>query len=232
MTSESISRQQRELRAADELAERLDVVSGPMAERILGRAIEVDAARQEEARRRAETYDYDDLREIAAEVGITEDALRQALLEEFDTDKDHDATLTERLTIPDEVRGGIIVARSRDELAELVDQVVRRVRAAQVETVAQRDGTLVEVKARTSPMRRRALILIALFFVLGPALAQAVASVIFLGIAALAIVGVVAWVKRLGRRVRRTVNRALADLLDDDRPADNWLDVWERSTRR
>jgi hypothetical protein len=233
VTYESINRRQRELRAGEELAAALDAVSGPMAERILGRAIEVDAAREATARHKAETFDYDELLEIAKEVGITEDALRQALLEEFNTDKDHNPKLTERLTLPDEVRGGIIVARSRRELAEVLDRVVERVRSAQAEAVEQRDGrrTLVEVKAKTAPMRRRALILIALFVVLGPALAQLVASIIFLGIAAAAVVGIVAWVKGVGRRIRRRVNRALSELVDDDGEARSWLDVWERSAR-
>ena len=233
MTFETVSKQQREERASEELVAALDAVTTPMAERILGRAIEVDAARRAEAQNEVDTFDYDELVKIAKEVGVTEEALRQALLEEFNTDKDRNPKLSERITVPDEVRGGVIVAKSRYELTELLEQVMERVREANAEAVEQRDGrtTLVEVRAKTAPIRRRALILIALLVVLGPALAQAVASAIFLGIAIVAVVGVVAWVKRLGRRVRRSVNQALNSLLDDDGESDSWLDVWERSRR-
>ncbi len=233
MTSESIERRRRERRAEDELADAIETVSPAMAERILGRAIEMDAQRLEEARRRAATFDYDDLKSIAEEVGITEEALREALREEFNTDKDHDPTITERLTLPDAVRGGVIVAKSQEELASMLDRVVARVRAANAEVVPQRDRrrSLVEVEARTSPLRKRAVLLIALFFILGPALAQALASLLFLGIAVVAIAGVVAWVKGISRRVRRAVNRALGELAGGDGEPESWFEVWERSAR-
>ena len=234
MTYQQASRRQREERASEELVDSLDSISTPMAERVLGRAIEKDAARAEARRHDEQTFDWEELKRIADEVGISEEALREALLEEFDTDKDRLPTLSERLTIPDEIRGGIVVAKSRRELATLLDQVVARVRQAQAEAVQQRDGrhTLVEVKAKTSPLRRRAILLIALFFVLGPALAQLLASVLFLGLAALFVVGVVAAVKGFARRLRRRVNRALGSLLDDDGDSESWLEVWERSQRR
>ena len=234
MTQEQSHRRQREQRASEELVDSLDSLTTPMAERILGRAIEKDAARAEARRHQEQTFDWEELKRVADEVGISEEALREALLEEFDTDKDRLPTLSERLTIPDEIRGGVVVAKSPRELSALLDEIIARVRTAQTETVPQGDGrnTLVEVKAKTSPLRRRAILLIALFFVLGPALAQLLASVVFLGLAALLVVGVVAAVKGFARRVRRRINRALGSLLDDAGESDSWLEVWERSRRR
>lgn len=228
MTFERSSKRDREEQASEELAAALDALSSPMAERILGRAIELDSARKEK-----ETFTYEELQAIATEVGISEKALKRALLEEVDTDKDLNPDIGERITIPSTVRGGIIVKGGETAIRERLEQVMRRLHAAQYEVVTQRDRdrTLVEIASRTGTAGRRALIFIALLFVFGPVLAQAVASVIFLALAVAAAVGVISWVKRLGRRVRRSINAALNSLLDDDGEPDSWLDVWERSRR-
>ena len=43
---------------------------------------------------------------------------------------------------------------------------------------------------------------------------------------------IVGWLKRIGRRARRTINQTLNAMVDEtgDTPKD-WLSVWERSTR-
>ena len=99
VTQEFLTKAQREQRAGEELADQLDALSKPLAERVLGRAIELDSAAQAEAEAAANTIDYDMLRDVALEVGISEDSLRKALLEELDTDKDHDVRPVERATV-------------------------------------------------------------------------------------------------------------------------------------
>ena len=228
MTFERITKREREEQASEELAAALDAVSSPMAERILGRAIELDAVDAA-----TQTFGYEELRKIAAEVGISEEALRKALLEEIDTDKDLKPTVGERISVPRTVRGGIIVEGRPEAVRERLEDVIRRLHAAQYEVVAQRnpDRSLVEITRKTGNLGRRALIFMALFFVFGPVLAQAVASALFLVLAIAAAVGVFAWVKRLGRRIRRSINTALNGLLDEPGEPDSWLDVWERSRR-
>lgn len=228
MTFERIAKRDREERASEELAAALDAVSSPMAERILGRAIELDAARTEKA-----TFDYDELRAIAAEVGISEAALKKALLEEVDTDKDLNPDVGERISVPRTVRGGIIVEGQPDMIRDRLEDLMRRLHAAQYEVVTQRHSgrSLVEINRKTGNLGRRALIFMAVLFVFGPVLAQAVASALFLVLAIAAAVGVFAWIKRLGRRIRRSINSALNELLDSGDEPDSWLDVWERSRR-
>ncbi len=240
MTYESINRRQRQERAAEELMDSLDAVSAPMAERILGRAIEAESERRA---RTEDVFDYEELVKIAGEVGVSEEALRQALLEEFDTDLDRNPSLTERLTVPDEVRGGVIVDRSEVDVEEAMKRVEERIQRrmnrridAVVEAVQQRDGrrTLVEVKSSTRPNRRRAIWLIVLLIFFGPLLARLLASVLIVGIAGLAIAGVVGFMKRIGRRFRHAVNEGLASLVEDPGrdgsiEARDWLEVWERS---
>lgn len=222
------TKQAREEEASKELAAALDALSSPMAERILGRAIELDAAHP-----RKDTFDWDELRSIAEEVGISEKALRKAVLEEFDTDKDLNPDVTERITVPRNVRGGLIVDGKPEAVSERLGEIVRSLDDARYEVVAQRsnDRTLVEVTRNTGKLGRRALIFIALFIFFGPVLAELVASVIFLALAAAAAVGVFAWVKRLGRRIRRSINAVLGSLLDEDGEPGSWLDLWERSRR-
>lgn len=242
MTYESINRRQRQERAAEELMDSLDAVSAPMAERILGRAIAADSERRAQAE---STFDYDELVSIANEVGVSEEALRQALLEEFDTDLDRNPSLTERLTLPDEVRGGVIVDRDSAELEEAMKRVEERIQRRMnrridsvVEAVRQKDGrrTLVEVRSSTKPNRRRAVWLIVLFVLFGPLLARILASLLIVGIAGLIIVGIVGFMKRIGRRLRGAVNEGLASLVEEPGrdhtfDAGEWLDVWEQSRR-
>ena len=124
MTFDRITKRDREERASEELAAALDALSSPMAERILGRAIQLDAADADK-----KTFGYDDLRAIAAEVGISEDALRKALLEEVDTDKDRTPDLGERLSVPRAVRGGIIVDGRPDAIQNRLEAIIRRLHA-------------------------------------------------------------------------------------------------------
>ncbi len=242
VTYESINRRQRQERAAEELMDSLDAVSAPMAERILGRAIQAEA---EHRARNEDTFDYEELVKIAREVGVSEASLRQALLEEFDTELDRNPSLTERLTVPDEVRGGVIVDRSDIDVEEAMKRVEERIQQrmnrridAMVEAVQQRDGrrTLVEVKSSTKPNRKRAIWLIMLLVFFGPLLARLLASVLIVGLAGLAIVGVVGFMKRVGRRFRKAVNEGLASLLEEDEQDQSaemldWLEVWERSRK-
>ena len=157
-----MDKRQRRQRAAEELVDALDAVSAPMAERILGRAIAADSQRQAKEQN---TFDYEELRKIAGEVGVSEESLQQALLEEFDTDLDRNPSVTERLTLPDEVRGGVIIDRPEAELAEALEKLTARIQErmagradAVVEAVQQPDGlrTLVEVRSKhnTEPASR------------------------------------------------------------------------------
>jgi hypothetical protein len=223
-----MTKRDREARASEELAAALDAVSSPMAERILGRAIELDAAGTNK-----ETFDYAELRTIADEVGISETALRKALLEEVDTDKDLNPDVVERITIPRTVRGGILVEGRQEAIRQRLEDTMRRLHAAQYEVIPQRqpERSLVEITSRTGNLGRRALVFMALLFILGPVLAQAIASALFLALAVAAAVGVFTWIKRLGRRIRRSVNTALNSLLEGDGEPGSWLDVWERSRR-
>jgi len=239
-----MDKRQRRQRAAEELVDALDAVSAPMAERILGRAIAADSQRQAKEQN---TFDYEELRKIAGEVGVSEESLQQALLEEFDTDLDRNPSVTERLTLPDEVRGGVIIDRPEAELAEALEKLTARIQErmagraeAVVEAVQQPDGlrTLVEVRSSTTPNRRRGLWLIVLLVLFGPLLGQLLASVLFLGVAAIAVVSVVAFMKGVARRFRRAVNEGLSGLVEDnwdrDRQFDgsDWISIWERSRRR
>lgn len=111
-----LSKQQREQKASEELAERLEALTTPMADRILGRAVALDAAARDEAEKAASTIDYETLRDIALEVGISEKALKKAILEEFDTEKDRNPTPLERATVPDSVRGGLLLDSSLEQI--------------------------------------------------------------------------------------------------------------------
>jgi hypothetical protein len=46
------------------------------------------------------------------------------------------------------------------------------------------------------------------------------------------VAAVVGWIKRIGRKARRSVNRALSAVAEADRDGDgapdSWLEVWER----
>lgn len=231
--AQSQSRRQRERAAGEELADRIEAVSQPLAERILGRAVELDAEHKAQARDAAATLDYETLRSIALEVGITEEALKKALLEELDTEKDHGAKASERLTVPDTVRGGLIVPGSADELAARLDEFVRRTRArVEVTPQGRSDRQLVSINIGTRPARRRAWLWILALVLFGPMLAKAAGAALGIGLFIFGVAAVVGWVRRIGRRVRRTVNQALNSILDDqlDEPK-SWLELWERATR-
>ncbi len=259
MTQEFLSRQQREQRAADELAEQLDALSRPLAERVLGRAIELDGEARAQAEAAADTIDYDMLRDVALEVGISEESLKEALLQELDTEKDHDARPVERATVPDTVRGGVIVSGLVEEVAQRLGDYLERVEGlqerrrsgistewappaprrawpAQTWTVTQsrNDRQLVEIDLTTSSARKKfwrwMMALVVISFLFGTPLG----GLIGLGIFIAGVVAVVGWIKRLGRKARRSVNRALSAIADDgshDEPH-SWLEVWERLQQR
>lgn len=260
MTQEFRTRHQREQRAADELADQLDALSRPMAERVLGRAIEIDSEARAAAEAAADTIDYDTLRDVALEVGISEESLKKALLEDLDTDKDHNARPVERATVPDTVRGGVIVSGLAEEVAARLADHLERVEGlrqqrrssgistewappqprqdwpAQTWTVTQRrnDRHLVEIDLTTAGARKKfwrwMMALVVISFLFGTPLG----GLIGLGIFIAGVVAVVGWIKRIGRKARRSVNRALSAITDDgtsDEPH-NWLEVWERLQQR
>jgi len=254
MTQQSLTRREREQRAGEELAEELDALSRPLAERVLGRAIELDSKAEAEAEAAADTIDYDMLRDVALEVGISEESLKKALLEELDTDKDHDPRPVERATVPDTVRGGMIVSGLAEEVAERLGNYLqkaegleprrqqgvsaewtprepRRSWPAQTWTVTQNqeDRQLVSIDLATGRARktfwRWILAMVVISFIFGTPLG----GLIGLGIFVAGVVAVVGWIKRLGRKARRSINRALSAVADEigNGEMDSWLDVWE-----
>lgn len=258
MTERQLSRREREDAAAGELAEQLDALSRPLAERVLGRAIELDAKAEEEARAAADTIDYETLKSIALEVGISEEALRRALLEEMNTERDHDATPLERATVPDAVRGGLVVPGDRDEIGRRLGEFLRSVegleersrvggqtiwvrrrtggpgRTVESWTVTQSRGDrqLVEIDVETRPARRRLWVWLIAISMLAGLFGTAIGSAIFFGVWIVGIVVAVGWVRRMARKARRSINRALNAVIDTKGdPPREWLDVWEKLKR-
>ena len=254
MTQEFLTRRQREQRASEELADQLDSLSRPLAERVLGRAIQLDSEARAEAEAAADTIDYDMLRDVALEVGITEESLKEALLEELDTEKDHNARPVEKATVPDTIRGGVVVSGLAEEVARRLAEHLKRVEGleerrrsghtaiwvprtarrswpAQTWTVTQsrRDRQLVEIDLNTEKTRKTFWRWVTAIAVLSVLFGSPLGGFIGLGIFIAGVATVVGWVKRIGRKARRSVNRALASITDDDDdPPDNWLELWER----
>lgn len=259
VTQEYLTRRQREQRASEELAEQLDALSRPSAERVLGRAIELDHEAQAAAEAAADTIDYETLRDIALEVGISEESLKEALLEELDTDKDHDPRPIERATVPDHLHGGVIVGGLAEEVARRLADHLERVEGleprrrrgpaiewapppprrawpAETWTVTQGrdDRQLVEIDLNLGKARktfwRWVIGLVVLSFLFGTPLGGLFGLAIFVA----GVVAVVGWIKRLGRKARRSINRALSAVADGDTEGEpiSWLDVWERLQRR
>ncbi|MDH3731587.1 MAG: hypothetical protein OES13_10790, partial [Acidimicrobiia bacterium] len=143
------------------------------------------------------------------------------------------ATASERLTVPDTVRGGILAPGTVDELAARLDEFVKQTRArVEVTPQGRSDRQLVSINIGTRPARRRAWVWILALVIFGPLLARAVGSALVLGFFVFGVAAVVGWVRRIGRRVRRSVNRALNSILDEDsEEPKSWLDLWERSIR-
>lgn len=253
MAQDQLSKKERERQAADDLAERLDALSRPLAEKVLGRAIELDHEAREEAEAAARTIDYDTLRDVALEVGISEEALKKALLEEFDTEKDHNPRPVEKLTIPDVIRGGAIVPGSGEAVLERLENYMSEVEglAAQqgsgpwvrwsrsssqlprlVETrvvqQARPDRQLIEVDVATTPTRKRGWAWLIAVLVIAALLGSPLGGFVFLGLFVAGVATVASWVKRVARKARRTVNHVLGAFVDDDEVTDDWLDIWER----
>ena len=255
VTQEHLTRREREDRASDELAARLDALSRPLAERVLGRAIELDEAARAEAEAAADSIDYEMLKEVALEVGISEDALKRALLEELDTDKDRNVRPVERLTVPDAVHGGLIVPGGAAEVAERLHTYLaaaakataggerrRSIWAAaprsappplHTRTVAQASGDrqLVEIDVDTARSRGRAWRWLIAVLVLGALFGSPLGGLVILGIWVAGMVAVVGWLRRIGRSARRSINRALRAAAGDRHPQAprSWLDVWEET---
>ncbi|HEX9854430.1 MAG TPA: hypothetical protein VGC47_03885 [Acidimicrobiia bacterium] len=244
------TKREREQVATDELAERLDALTLPLANRVLGRAIEFDSEARAAAEAAADTMDYDTLRDVAAEVGITEDSLKKAILEELDTDKDHNATAVEWATMPGVIRGGVIASGSLDEVVERIRSQLRSERAPhpagrrvawvgggsggpiEVWSVTQNrpDRHLVGVDVDTRPARLKAWRWIVGAFLIASLFGSAFGGLVFLGLFVAGIVTVVSWVKRVARGIRRTVNGALGAAVDEGGSLpSSWLDVWERT---
>ncbi len=260
VTSQSANRRQRsqkEAEASEDLAEKLDALSRPLAERVLGRAIELDASAKAEAEAAAATIDYDTLKDIALEVGISEDSLKKAVLEQLDTEKDPDARPIERITVPDAVRGGLVVPGSAEDVAGRIAahaerqglMAVRRNQNQTIWSAAHRpevetwtvtqnspDRQLVEVGVKTSEARRKAWRWVVGFLIISALFGQAFAPLIAIGVWFFAVSAIFSWVRRIGRRARKGINQALGSLVealddDDGKPFDpeDWLAVWERT---
>ena len=243
---QGLSKAQREQIASDELAERLERLTTPMADRILGRAVALDHELQEEAEKAASTMDYETLKNIALEVGISEEALKKAILEEFDTEKDRNPTPLEKATVPDAVRGGLIVASPFDEMLEKIQQSLgielhpsqrpdgtividlnnaktamrRGGPAATVRTwsVPQRDRDrhLVEVDVDTKRDRKRAWRWIIGLLILGSIFGSNIGGLFLFGIWIVGMVTAVSWMNRIRRKAARFINRLLNDIVGGD----------------
>jgi len=256
MSQESVSRTQHQEVVSEELAERLDALTLPLAQSVLGRAVELDAQEKAAAEVAAETMDYETLREVALEAGISEKALKRALLEEFDTDIDHNATPVQRATAPDRVRGGLFVSGALDDVMAKIethlDSISRpdqhpQQRDPNTRFVVTSDGQPVEVRSIAQHEADRQLIQIDVdtkrkrvkawqwfigAFILFGLFGSWIGPLLFLGVFIAGIAGMVSFVKRIVRSARRTVNGAFSALIDDDdRPARDWLELWERSKR-
>ena len=249
--------EEREQQASEELAERLDALSRPLAERVLGRAIELDGEARRRAEAAADTIGYDDLKEIAAEVGISEPALKRALMEELNTERDHAARPMEKATAPDTVRGGLIVPGTIEEVVERLRRHLEAVQGMERRggrgthdvwrarrprppdrvdtwTVTQGSGReqLVEIDVATARARRVAWRWFVGLLVIGTLFGNAIGAFVGLGLIALGVATVVGWAKRFVAKARRSINRALAALVEHDagdRDPPSWIDLWTRS---
>jgi hypothetical protein len=239
MVQESRSRAAREAAASKELADRLDTLSRPLAERILGRAIELQHEAEEAATAEAGQIDYDDLREIALEVGIPEDALERALLEELETERDHGATRIEKLTAPKHVRGGTVIEGDRSDVErrlreyleqtgdlELISQHERhlewgerrssstdRVIASTTTDQRRHERHLLELDFDTTAGRKKARRLAIAAIILGTIFGGVIGGVAIIGGIgvgiAAGVAGAVSWLKRTAKKARRRINGAL-----------------------
>lgn len=211
---------------------------------MLGKAIELDHEARAEAEAAAETIDYDTLKDVAFEVGISEDSLKRALLEELDTDLDHNARRIEQATVPDVVRGGLIVPGTAEDvgrrLSDKLQDAATTIKWRQsgspsarlaARTVPQARGNrqLVELEATTADARKQAWRWVIGILVLGALFGNAIGGLIMLGLVVAGVATVMSWVRRIGRRARRAINRTLSALVDAEaEPASDWLELWER----
>lgn len=241
MVQQFDSREAREAVASEQLATQLEALSRPLAERVLGRAIEIQHEAEATEAAEAARIDYDDLRSIAMEVGISEDALKRALLEELDTERDHGASTIERLTAPEHIRGGTVVDGDRTEIERRLRNYLERVEGLQLTS---RDSThlawsnrrhgrrgdwvmesvttdqrtagkhLVELDFNTGAGRKRARRLALIAVILGTIFGGAIGGLAVFGGVALGIAAGVAGAVSWVRRLTRSARRSINGALD------------------
>ncbi len=241
MVQQFDSREAREVAASEELATQLEALSRPLAERVLGRAIEIQHDTEATEAADAARIDYDDLRAIALEVGISEDALRRALLEELATERDHGATTIERLTAPQHIRGGTVVDGDRTEIERRLRDYLERIEglhlasrdSAHLAWADQRRGRrgdwvmeslttdqrtpgkhLVELNFDTAAGRKRARRLALIAVLLGAIFGGAVGGLAIFGGIALGLAAGVAGAVSWVRRLTRSARRSINGALD------------------
>jgi hypothetical protein len=257
MPQKSVNKDARREEVGDELADRLDALTLPLAQSVLGRAVELDAEETAAAEAAAETMDYETLREVALEAGISEKALKRALLEELDTETDHNATPVQRVTAPDTVRGGLFVSGALDDVIAKIEQhldsispphrhpqakdpntrfvVTANGQPVEVRTITQANPNrqLIQIDVDTKSKRVKAWQVLIGGFILFALFGSWIGPLLFFGVLIAGIAGMVSFVKRIVRSARRTVNKALSAVSGDEvPPAADWLELWERSQRR
>ncbi len=105
---------------AGRVADRLDALSMPLAERVIRRAIELDD------RFAVERMSRETLDRIAAELGIPAAAVQRALVEELAADTPRPLSVRERLLAPDQVSARVIVEGEPRQVALAVDRWMTR----------------------------------------------------------------------------------------------------------
>lgn len=106
--------------AEDQLADRLDRLSVPLAENVIRRAIDMHHDETFD-----DSIDWAAVEQIGAELGIDVATVRKALLDELETERDDVRGLWDRLFAPDRVSGGIVAEADADVVADRLDEWMR-----------------------------------------------------------------------------------------------------------